>query len=39
MELRKALQDAQWDVHLSSAAVHLFSVWAKLIKRVRKPAL
>jgi hypothetical protein len=39
MELRTALENAQWDVHLSSAAVHLFSVWAKIVKKVHKPAL
>ena len=39
MELRTALQDAQWDVRLSSSAVHLFSVWAKIVKKVRKPVL
>jgi len=38
-ELRTALENAQWDVHLSSAAVHLFSVWAKIVKKVHKPAL
>jgi predicted metal-dependent phosphoesterase TrpH len=39
MELRTALENAQWDVHLSSAAVHLFSLWAKIVKKVHKPAL
>ena len=39
MELRTALENAQWDVHLSSAAVHLYSVWAKIVKKVHKPAL
>jgi hypothetical protein len=39
IELRTALENAQWDVHLSSAAVHLFSVWAKIVKKVHKPAL
>jgi hypothetical protein len=37
MELRTALQEAQRDVHLSAASVHLFSVWAKIVKKVRKP--
>jgi len=36
MELRAALQNAQWNVRLSAAPVHLFSVWAKIIKKVRK---
>ena len=39
MELRTALENAQWDVHLSSAAVHLFSLWAKIVKKVHNPAL
>jgi len=39
MELRTALENAQWDVNLSSAAVHLFSVWAKIVKKVHNPAL
>jgi hypothetical protein len=39
IELRTALENAQWDVHLSSAAVHLFSVWAKIVKKGHKPAL
>jgi len=37
-ELRTALENAQWDVYLSSAAVHLYSVWAKIVKKVHKPA-
>jgi len=38
MELRAALQNAQWNVRLSAAPVHLFSVWAKIIKKVRRSA-
>jgi predicted metal-dependent phosphoesterase TrpH len=35
-ELRKSLRQAQLETRLSGAYVHLFSVWAKLVKRLRK---
>lgn len=38
-ELRDALVQAQWEVRLSAVSVHLFSVWAKMVKKVRKPAV